>query len=374
MYVRLLFVMIALPCLVAKVQAQFGSFASAIQLSTDAGSTKIFYNTQKQTGDPNAIGPVNFSGNLGSFALGDGKLVLTGAEVKTFKGNNNNVCGARLQYRVYLLNNAGGAFTGMELPFLANCNAGVFADGNGPCSGNDQKWQKVNAAIDLTAQAAPGQYVLEAYFDIAGSNSNTSACTDTAYDSNLGNNYFIRFDITPALPVRLLQLSGVAQQAGNLIRWVAADEADFSHYLVQRSATGHSFSTIGKVNSQSKTAGAIQYAYVDATAPAQTCFYRLMMVDKDGQYTLSKVIRLAAKPLAASKVQLYPNPVQQQVHFSSLQKGDMVLITDAGGKQLYCSKAVSNSMAVPVAHWASGTYYVQVVRNSGTEQHKFMKE
>lgn len=343
--------------------AQFGAFASAVQLSTDGGTNKVFYNTQKTTGDPNAIGPVNFSGHLGSFAIGENKLLLTGAEVKTFKGSNNNVCGARLQYRVYPENGSGGAFSNIPLGFLAGCSSGVFADGNGPCSGNDQKWQSVSSSINLTAQATQGRYVLELYFDIAGSNSTTDQCGDTTYDSNLGNNYKMTFELSAPLPIVLRQFSGIQQQQQNILSWISDREENFSHYELERSANGHSFQTIGTQKGSANTTLQKRYQFIDKQLTGNTLYYRLKMVDLDGSFSYSSVVQIKQQASAKRGIQVYPNPASHTLNIQQLSKGEKVIVTEASGRVLYQFTAVNGTNTINVAQWAKGTYFVQIVGN-----------
>lgn len=356
------------------VQAQFGSFASAVQLSTDGGTNKIFYNNQKLTGDANAIGPNNYSGSLGSFAAGEGRLKITGAEVKTFKGNNNNVCGVRLQYRVYLTGTSGGAFNNIQLPFLAGCVANVFADGQGPCSGNDQKWQSITANIDLTTQAVPGTYVLELYYDIAGSNTTTSGCSDTAYDSNLGNNYTATFDITPALPLQLMHFSGTKTAAGNLLQWTSAQEENFSHFEVQRSANGVTFTAVAIVAGKGNTVQQQQYVFTDSNPLGKMQLYRLKMIDKDGSFSYSKVIQVAANETTGTAIKLLANPVQHVLTITQLQPNRQLIIFDASGRIMHQQKTNVTHLTIPVAHWKSGMYFIKVVGENGREHMPFIKE
>jgi large repetitive protein len=185
-------------------QAQsFGTFASAVWIS-DCNQSN-FYNTSG-TG-VNLIGPVSNvfnNANLGVHTQNSGTLILRGAEVKTFKNPaSSNVCSVRLNYRVYPQSGVPGAFNVIDIPLLNDCDVpnSQFPTG-GPCAAGDQKWQRViadgttvpYAPINLTAYA-PGTYVLEVYYDVAGSFTTTNQCTDIVYDNNGAANYKASFSI-----------------------------------------------------------------------------------------------------------------------------------------------------------------------------------
>ncbi len=195
-------ILLVLMCNYAKAQS-FGTFASAVWIS-DCNQSN-FYNT---SGNPtNQIGPagnVFDNANLGVHTRNSGTLILRGAQVKTFKNPaSSNVCVVRMHYRVYLQSDVPGSFTSIDLPFLEDCNTGTstFPSG-GPCVAGDQKWQRIitdgstvpYAPINLTSYA-PGNYVLEVYYDASGSNSSTSLCDELSTLDNGGANYKAFFSV-----------------------------------------------------------------------------------------------------------------------------------------------------------------------------------
>ena len=190
-------------------QAQsFGINASAVWI-TDCNQSS-FFNT---SGSPaNQIGPagnVFDNANLGVHTRNAGTLILRGAQVKTSKNPaSSNVCSARLFYRVYLQSGGPGGFNSIDLPLMEDCNTGtgLFPSG-GTCVAGDQKWQRVIpdgttvpfSPVNLTSYA-PGNYVLEVYYQASGSFTSTSLCNDLATDNNSGNYYKAYFSIqSPSL-------------------------------------------------------------------------------------------------------------------------------------------------------------------------------
>jgi large repetitive protein len=183
-------------------QAQsIGTTASAVWI-TDCNQSNYF-NTSGSAA--NQIGPVANAfnnANLGAHTQGSGTLILRGAQVKTFKDPvASNVCTVRMLYRVYLQSSVPGAFTSIDLPFLEDCGSGTFPSG-GACQPGDQKWQRIIAdgttipfsPVDLT-NYAPGNYVLEVYYEANGSLTSTTLCNDLVTENNSGNNYKAFFSV-----------------------------------------------------------------------------------------------------------------------------------------------------------------------------------
>ncbi len=199
--VSLLIANIALFAGIAHAQS-FGTFASAVSLSNCTQSN--FFNTTGTAA--NVFGPagnVFNNSNLGVYTQNSGSLVLRGGALKTSKTAGANVCSARLYYRVYLQSGAPGAFNSIDLAHLNDCDisTGQFPSG-GACSAGDQVWETVipdgttvpYAPVNLTT-LSPGNYVLEVYYDVSGSNTSTSGCSDLVVLNNSGSNYKAFFSI-----------------------------------------------------------------------------------------------------------------------------------------------------------------------------------
>src|SRR5215831_553064 len=187
--VVLYFLITAFIAVSAKAQS-FGTSASAVWLSNC--SQNNFYNTSGSIGPPANI----FTNNLGVYTQSSGTFTLKGGEVKTFSTvGSSNVCSVRMHYRIYLQSATPGSFNIIDLTHFDDCDAssGQFPSG-GACSAGDQLWQNITSSIDLTS-FAPGNYVLEVYYDAAGSGTSTSGCSDTVVLNNSGNNYKASFSI-----------------------------------------------------------------------------------------------------------------------------------------------------------------------------------
>ena len=173
----------------------FGTVSSAVWL-TDCNQSNFFNTTGSGA---NLIGPagnVFDNTSLGVHTQNSGTLTLGGAEVRTSKVVVANVCSARMYYRIYLQSGVPGAFTTVNLPLSDNCDipSSQFPSG-GSCATGDQKWNfMIPAPVNLTSYT-PGNYVLEVYYDIAGSSTSTTLCDETVVLNNGGVNYKASFSI-----------------------------------------------------------------------------------------------------------------------------------------------------------------------------------
>ncbi|MFT3933169.1 MAG: T9SS type A sorting domain-containing protein [Chitinophagaceae bacterium] len=114
-----------------------------------------------------------------------------------------------------------------------------------------------------------------------------------------------------ALPVKLENFAAVADGNTVKVTWKSTEEINSSVYIVQRSADGVSFTTIGQVNAKGYAA---DYSLVDPNPIIGDNYYRLKPVDKDGKFTYSKVVKVNFTKLPG--IRISPNPASSYLYIS----------------------------------------------------------
>lgn len=134
--------------------------------------------------------------------------------------------------------------------------------------------------------------------DLSGNGIQPHAPTLLAMCNNIG------------LPVTLLNFSGTYKDNAANLNWETANQVDFDHFEIERSGTGSDFQAIGHV--QAKYEGsALQYAYKDdlSSAGGNAFYYRLKMVDINGEFKYSNVIMIRKEQSRINGISINPNPV-----------------------------------------------------------------
>lgn len=213
-FVKAFFVLMLFTFMSKAVAQNPNIYASAVWIDdcTTVGDGK-FFNTSGSGADLiNQEFGNTFIQNFGVHLQNSGSLILRGAEVKTQKDNNTNVCSTTLYYRFFENTQTPGAFQSMTLPFFSDCNTAQneFFVGSGPCQSGQQKWQRVVAQgtttpfapINLT-NTPPGNYILQVYYEFTGSSTSNNACNQTFVLDNSGNFYQSTFTVIadPSLEV-----------------------------------------------------------------------------------------------------------------------------------------------------------------------------
>ncbi|RYZ17040.1 MAG: DUF11 domain-containing protein, partial [Sphingobacteriales bacterium] len=113
------------------------------------------------------------------------------------------------------------------------------------------------------------------------------------FDYNLPvitNNEFTVVKDLLALPVKLSYFRGLRSGEENRLSWEIETQSQFSHFEVERSSDGKSYMSLGKIklNKERKH----KYAFIDAAPLEPVNYYRLKMIDIDGRFEYSPVVRL----------------------------------------------------------------------------------
>ncbi|SEJ59660.1 Por secretion system C-terminal sorting domain-containing protein [Dyadobacter sp. SG02] len=150
--------------------------------------------------------------------------------------------------------------------------------------------------------------------------------------------------VEPPLPVTLVSFTGKAVENTVALNWATTEEINASHFEVQRSSDARNFEPIGQVDAKGDSKVIVNYAFADQMPLAETNYYRLKQVDRDGTFAFSKTISIRFE--AAIGIKVYPNPVTDILRIESGAALQSVEIFRADGSKV-------TRIAAPVDHAAA---------------------
>ncbi len=175
---------------------------------------------------------------------------------------------------------------------------------------------------------------------------------------------------TAVLPLNLLSFTGTKNNNGNLLEWKTTNEINTKSFTIKRSNDGINFIGIGNVYALGNGNG--NYNFTDVDKYDGVVYYRLKMIDVDGRFTNSNIIKLSTLNLQLSTI--YPNPIKDK---ATLQIGDRTLlntqatIIDANGKIIKTIFIKNNFEIVDMSGLPSGLY---ILKMSNGEMLKMIKQ
>jgi Secretion system C-terminal sorting domain/SdrD B-like domain len=175
------------------------------------------------------------------------------------------------------------------------------------------------------------------------------------------------------LPVRLLNFMAQKTSAGNQLIWQTADEKNVKCFAIEkRLTTGNAlWSTIAVRNATGANAQN-NYQYVDIEQTTGIVYYRLKIIDLDGQSTYSDIVTL--NNLSKEQNSISPNPLQS---IATLQIGNKNLlhtqakILNANGQYIKTISIQNSIEQLDLSTLNAGLYMIEL---SNGEILKFMKQ
>ena len=182
-----------------------------------------------------------------------------------------------------------------------------------------------------------------------------------------------------ALPLTLGDFTANKNNTGIQLQWNTLSETNTSHFDVERSTDGSSFSKIGQVNAAGDASDRRDYGFTDLTAPAGTVFYRLKMNDRDQSFRYSRIVAVKNKNNDLP-FQVYPNPAERilQVQATSGKKEKAILSVQNASGQIILQKEWnlqegSNGNSLDLGQLLSGWYILTLERDSQKQSLTFIK-
>lgn len=192
------------------------------------------------------------------------------------------------------------------------------------------------------------------------------------------NNYVLASGISNLAPGEMILATGLAlplqwgavsasrqADAAVKIRWSTAQEQNVSHFDIERSIDAlHWTEAITGIPAGNQLY-TLHYEQTDRPDYTGQLYYRIRQTDRDGRYTVSRIVAVTAENSAALVV-IRPNPVDQYFTVTGIAPAviDKVDLLNVIGRRVQTWNG--NHPRYHLLSAPSGIYYVQVYTKNGT--------
>ncbi len=221
-----------------------------------------------------------------------------------------------------------------------------------------------------------------AWIDLGGTATGAAPGTITSNEFSSFSDFVLANVVAGPLPVTLLSFSGRLQNAQALLQWTSENELNFDRYQIERSSDGINFNAVASVNAR-RSIQTASYNHTDQQLPASAIiYYRLKLIDIDGQYRYSNIIQLRREAIVQSRiVSLAPNPFNSKLtmlYESSKKEQIAAAVFNSQGqliKQLSFTVAEGvNQLYFEGSRLASGVYLLQLTTSEQVITQKIIKQ
>ncbi|MBS1655422.1 MAG: T9SS type A sorting domain-containing protein, partial [Bacteroidetes bacterium] len=111
-----------------------------------------------------------------------------------------------------------------------------------------------------------------------------------------------------ALPIILSSFSAVLDNNIVKLSWTTEQESNSDKFIIEKSVDGNNWQILATAKAAGNSFTVLNYSTTDGQ-PASMNYYRLKMVDLDGSFIYSKVLRVSKKEMTVGAIKVFPNPV-----------------------------------------------------------------
>lgn len=326
------------------------SFVVNVNTASTGNPGNGFQSVSLQTSNGNTPARFYIDGNGSNVRFG----VAVGTETPAWTGYSYNFAQTYLiviRYDVINGNNNDNAFLwvnpALSSPLTSGANASSLSSNGEVSNGSTFNGLRFNQA--------------------SGSGYNTASALYDAFRVAYGTTTTIAWSnldaASGALPVTLTSFNATNDGLSTRLIWNVTEETNFANYIIEKSTDGRTFAAIGSVKATSQNT----YSFTDGATSDNNSFYRLKMVDIDGQFKYSYIVSIKSKLNMA--ISLSPNPVKNNLmvqHPKVINEGHIQIFGSNG--QLFKDVKLSPNAVisnVDMSGFTSGLYHI--VFKSGTE-------
>lgn len=174
--------------------------------------------------------------------------------------------------------------------------------------------------------------------------------------------------VPPSINPLPVTLKSFTINDNNELKWVTSQEDNFKYFVVERSDNGSNWYAQDTVSplSNAYSASEYHYSWIDKNVSnASYVMYRLKMVDVDGKFNYSKVVKGTSINNAIS---LRPNPASEYIEFNGLAN-QLIFIYDFSGKMVFTGYLDTNAR-INIKDFKPGTY---ILTSESIHPMKFIK-
>ena len=173
------------------------------------------------------------------------------------------------------------------------------------------------------------------------------------------------------LPLKLISFTGRLINGNEaILNWQSSGGLDGSRFEIAWSNDKRYWQTVGTIASTSNDSiSSYSWKY---SQPSLINFYRLKMIDIDGRFTYSPLIRVNGSEKA---VVIYPNPAKNNVIISSFSdKPATVVFLNSSGKIMLRKTINEPVSSIDISKFTPGNYMIRIIRDNKATIYQLVKQ
>jgi hypothetical protein len=179
-----------------------------------------------------------------------------------------------------------------------------------------------------------------------------------------------------ALPIELVSFQANCTENNAIsVTWTTASEHNTSHYVVEKSRDGITWSVLGQTAAAGNSTELLTYEMIDSEKANGTTYYRLTQYDNDGVFEQFDPVSVNCNgTITNNHITTYPNPSLDGFYVSlfteTMEGNGQLSIMDGSGRTVYSTSVNiqdgNNVFHIGDMNAVTGMYYIQVSNGTTT--------
>jgi hypothetical protein len=172
-------------------------------------------------------------------------------------------------------------------------------------------------------------------------------------------------------PLKLIAFTGrLINDNEAVLTWQSLGGVVGSKFEIAWSSDNRHWQTVGTV-AATNTDSITNYSW-KYSQPSLVNFYRLKMIDIDGNFTYGNTIRINGSARAFA---IYPNPAKNNIFISSFSyKPATVIFLNSSGKIMLRKTINEPVSSIDISRFAPGNYVIRIIRENKATIYQLVKQ
>ena len=167
------------------------------------------------------------------------------------------------------------------------------------------------------------------------------------------------------LPVELGVFNSNCTVHEEVFNWTTISEKDFDYFTLEYSYDNFVFQPAGTADAVGNSLTTQYYSYSVARSNDKQKYYRLKMVDKDGEFKYTEIIASQN----CDDIQLIKQIEQNENHLViNTNRNAKIQIINQIGEIIFNEITINNKCALDKGPISTGLYFIQAVDENGTQE------
>ncbi len=209
-----------------------------------------------------------------------------------------------------------------------------------------------------------GDFSNATIIDAASVNTVTSVASfDVPVTAAVTNAQFSFAGSAVALPVKLKSFAYKTNGCNATLKWTSVNEDKLRGYQIEENTDGRGWSRVKEIPASANNLSVEKNYSTEVTLQSgKNNLYRLKMIDIDGSYSYSPIIRIRCEG-ARPEITLMPNPASSKITVGGIEPGDVIRIYSIKGAFIKSITTAGNVEEINISLLPAGSYSAEVLRN-----------